>query len=154
VDTRYVVDDNTSCPTLNSNPPLPARTVSYKRNLVSRAALPLCPSPPIPPSLSPSLPISFTSLPPLPPSSPPSSPFPRSPLLPLVPLPLLHRTQAELTHGRVCMLAAIGILVGEAVEGSSFLFDAQITGRGFFTLSFRFQLNFSTFWGILGEDFR
>jgi len=36
--------------------------------------------------------------------------------------------EAELTHGRVCMLAAIGILVGEFVEGSSFLFDAQITG--------------------------
>ena len=26
------------------------------------------------------------------------------------------------------MLAALGILAGEAVEGSSFLFDAQITG--------------------------
>jgi len=36
--------------------------------------------------------------------------------------------EAELTHGRVCMLAAIGILVGEYVEGSSFLFDSQITG--------------------------
>lgn len=36
--------------------------------------------------------------------------------------------EAELTHGRVCMLAALGILAGEAVEGSSFLFDAQITG--------------------------
>jgi hypothetical protein len=36
--------------------------------------------------------------------------------------------EAELTHGRVAMLAAVGFLVGEAVEGSSFLFDAQITG--------------------------
>ena len=36
--------------------------------------------------------------------------------------------EAELTHGRVCMLAAVGILVGEYVEGSSFLFDASITG--------------------------
>jgi len=36
--------------------------------------------------------------------------------------------EAELTHGRVAMLAVIGFLVGEAVEGSSFLFDAQITG--------------------------
>ena len=36
--------------------------------------------------------------------------------------------EAELTHGCVCMLAAVGILVGEYVEGSSFLFDASITG--------------------------
>jgi hypothetical protein len=36
--------------------------------------------------------------------------------------------EAELTHGRVSMLAVIGFLVGEKVEGSSFLFDAQITG--------------------------
>ncbi len=36
--------------------------------------------------------------------------------------------EAELTHGRVAMLAAVGFLVGEKVEGSSFLFDAQITG--------------------------
>jgi hypothetical protein len=36
--------------------------------------------------------------------------------------------EAELTHGRVAMLAALGFLVGEQVEGSSFLFDAQITG--------------------------
>ena len=28
----------------------------------------------------------------------------------------------------VAMLAVLGLLVGEAVEGSSFLFDAQITG--------------------------
>jgi Chlorophyll A-B binding protein len=38
--------------------------------------------------------------------------------------------EAELTHGRVAMLATVGFLVGEAVEGSSFLFDSQITGPG------------------------
>merc|ERR1712087_442221 len=36
--------------------------------------------------------------------------------------------EAELTHGRVAMLAAVGFLAGEAVEGSSFLFDAQVPG--------------------------
>merc|ERR1712127_934341 len=36
--------------------------------------------------------------------------------------------EAEVTHGRVAMLAVIGFFVGEAVEGSSFLFDPQITG--------------------------
>ena len=36
--------------------------------------------------------------------------------------------EAELAHGRVGMLAAVGFLVGEKVEGSSFLFDSQITG--------------------------
>ncbi|KAL7545959.1 hypothetical protein ACHAWF_009316 [Thalassiosira exigua] len=36
--------------------------------------------------------------------------------------------EAEVTHGRVAMLAVIGFLVGEAVEGSTPLFDAQITG--------------------------
>ncbi|GMI16946.1 hypothetical protein TrLO_g9810 [Triparma laevis f. longispina] len=36
--------------------------------------------------------------------------------------------EAELTHGRVAMLAFVGFLVGEKVEGSSFLFDSQITG--------------------------
>jgi hypothetical protein len=43
--------------------------------------------------------------------------------------------EAELTHGRVCMLAAVGILVGEYVEGSSFLFDASITGYKSFSTS-------------------
>lgn len=33
----------------------------------------------------------------------------------------------EVTHGRVAMLAAVGFLVGEKVEGSSFLFDQQVT---------------------------
>mmetsp|Transcript_32209 Transcript_32209/g.94826 ORF Transcript_32209/g.94826 Transcript_32209/m.94826 type:complete len:245 (+) Transcript_32209:183-917(+) len=36
--------------------------------------------------------------------------------------------EAELTHGRVGMLAAVGFLVGERVEGSSFLFNSDITG--------------------------
>jgi hypothetical protein len=48
------------------------------------------------------------------------------------------------SHGRVAMLAVLGFLVGEAVEGSSFLFDASIKGpaidhlqqvpTGFFTV--------------------
>jgi len=38
--------------------------------------------------------------------------------------------EAELTHGRVSMLAFVGFLVGEKVEGSSFLFDSTITGPG------------------------
>ena len=43
--------------------------------------------------------------------------------------PTLKRyREAELAHGRVGMLAVVGFLVGEKVEGSSFLFDAQITG--------------------------
>lgn len=43
--------------------------------------------------------------------------------------PTLKRyREAELTHGRVAMLATVGFLVGEAVEGSSFLFDASIQG--------------------------
>jgi len=41
---------------------------------------------------------------------------------------LLRYREAEVTHGRVAMLAAVGFLVGEKVEGSSFLFDAQISG--------------------------
>lgn len=36
--------------------------------------------------------------------------------------------EAEITHGRVAMLAVVGFLVGEKVEGSSFLFDASIKG--------------------------
>jgi len=40
----------------------------------------------------------------------------------------LRYREAEVTHGRVSMLAVIGFLVGEKVEGSSFLFDSQISG--------------------------
>lgn len=36
--------------------------------------------------------------------------------------------EAEVTHGRVAMLGALGFVVGEKVEGSTFLFDAQIRG--------------------------
>lgn len=36
--------------------------------------------------------------------------------------------EAELTHGRVSMLAVVGFLVGEAVEGKSFLWDASVSG--------------------------
>jgi hypothetical protein len=36
--------------------------------------------------------------------------------------------EAEGTHGRVAMLAVVGFLVGEKVEGSSFLFDSQVSG--------------------------
>merc|ERR1719359_2290900 len=43
--------------------------------------------------------------------------------------------EAELTHGRVAMLATIGFLAGEAVEGSSFLFDAQVSGPAITHLS-------------------
>jgi hypothetical protein len=43
--------------------------------------------------------------------------------------------EAELTHGRVSMLAVVGFLVGEKVEGSSFLFDAQVSGPAITHLS-------------------
>ena len=43
--------------------------------------------------------------------------------------------EAELTHGRVAMLAVVGFLVGEKVEGSSFLFDASVSGPGITHLS-------------------
>ena len=38
--------------------------------------------------------------------------------------------EAELTHGRVCMLAAIGFLVGEAVQDKTLFYnwDGNITG--------------------------
>lgn len=36
--------------------------------------------------------------------------------------------EAELTHGRVSMLATVGFLAGEAVEGKSFLWDASVSG--------------------------
>jgi len=36
--------------------------------------------------------------------------------------------EAEVTHGRVAMLGALGFIVGEYVEGSTFIFDSQIRG--------------------------
>merc|ERR1719220_1385707 len=48
---------------------------------------------------------------------------------------LLRYREAEVTHGRVSMLAVIGFLVGEKVEGSSFLFDAQVSGPAITHLS-------------------
>merc|ERR1711966_5901 len=36
--------------------------------------------------------------------------------------------EAELTHGRVAMLATVGFLAGEKVEGTSFLWDASVSG--------------------------
>jgi Chlorophyll A-B binding protein len=36
--------------------------------------------------------------------------------------------EAELTHGRVAMLATLGFLVGEAVESKTYLFNGEITG--------------------------
>jgi len=52
----------------------------------------------------------------------------------------------EITHGRVCMLASLGFLVGESVEGSGFLFDSQVTGPAIN----HFQQVPATFWGLLG----
>jgi hypothetical protein len=36
--------------------------------------------------------------------------------------------EAEVTHGRVAMLATVGFLAGEWVEGKSFLWDASVKG--------------------------
>ena len=36
--------------------------------------------------------------------------------------------EAEVTHGRVAMLATVGFLVGERVAGSTVLFDGKING--------------------------
>ncbi len=44
------------------------------------------------------------------------------------PATLKRYREAELAHGRVSMLAVVGFLVGEKVEGTSFLFDASISG--------------------------
>merc|ERR1711939_341297 len=52
----------------------------------------------------------------------------------------------EITHGRISMLAALGFLVGEQVEGSSFLFDSQVTGPAID----HFQQVPGLFWGLLG----
>ena len=53
--------------------------------------------------------------------------------------------EAEVTHGRVAMLATLGILAGELVEGSSFLFDSQISGPAITHLA---QVP-SEFWALL-----
>merc|ERR1712194_575817 len=69
---------------------------------------------------------------------------------------LLRYREAEVTHGRVAMLATVGFLVGEKVEGSSFLFDASIKGPAITHLS---QVP-TAFWLIFliaigaGEQFR
>merc|ERR1712228_528405 len=57
----------------------------------------------------------------------------------------LRYREAEVTHGRVSMLAVIGFLVGEKVEGSSFLFDASVKGPAITHLS---QVP-TIFWGLL-----
>jgi len=60
-------------------------------------------------------------------------------------LTLKRYREAEVTHGRVSMLAVIGFLVGEKVEGSSFLFDASIKGPAITHLA---QVP-TIFWGLL-----
>jgi hypothetical protein len=54
--------------------------------------------------------------------------------------------EAEITHGRVSMIATVGFLVGEQVEGSSFLFDAQVTGPAID----HFQQTPGLVWGLVG----
>ena len=38
--------------------------------------------------------------------------------------------EAELTHGRIAMIASLGFLVGEGVAGITPLFDGKVTGAG------------------------
>jgi len=63
---------------------------------------------------------------------------------------LLRYREAELTHGRVSMLASVGFLVGEAVEGKGPFFEAQVTGPAIN----HFQQVPTTFWfliaGVIG----
>ena len=54
--------------------------------------------------------------------------------------------EAELTHGRVSMLAVVGFLVGEAVESKTVLFNGEITGPAITHLA---QVN-PIFWIFLG----
>lgn len=54
--------------------------------------------------------------------------------------------EAELTHGRVAMLATVGFLVGEAVEGATYLFNGEVTGPAITHLA---QVN-PVFWIFLG----
>ena len=53
--------------------------------------------------------------------------------------------EAELTHGRVAMLAVVGFFAGEAVAGTSFLWDASISGPA---IDQFFQVPVP-FWGLL-----
>ena len=53
--------------------------------------------------------------------------------------------EAEIQHGRVGMLAVVGFLVGEKVEGTSFLWDASIKGPAITHLA---QVP-SEFWALL-----
>jgi Chlorophyll A-B binding protein len=60
--------------------------------------------------------------------------------------PTLKRyREAELTHGRVAMLATVGFLVGEAVESKTFLFNGEVTGPAITHLA---QVN-PIFWVLL-----
>ena len=54
--------------------------------------------------------------------------------------------EAELTHGRVAMLATVGFLVGEAVESKTVLFNGDISGPAITHLA---QVN-PVFWIFLG----
>ncbi|CAJ1956481.1 unnamed protein product [Cylindrotheca closterium] len=54
--------------------------------------------------------------------------------------------EAELTHGRVAMLATLGFLVGEAVESKTVLFNGAISGPAITHLA---QVN-PVFWILLG----
>ena len=54
--------------------------------------------------------------------------------------------EAELTHGRVAMLATVGFLVGEAVESKTVLFNGEISGPAITHLA---QVN-PIFWVLLG----
>jgi len=54
--------------------------------------------------------------------------------------------EAELTHGRVAMLAAVGFLVGEKVEGSTVIFDGVIRGPAINHLA---QVPVDYQWGFL-----
>ncbi|CAB9509961.1 chloroplastic [Seminavis robusta] len=61
--------------------------------------------------------------------------------------PTLKRyREAELTHGRVAMLATVGFLVGEAVESKTYLFNGEVTGPAITHLA---QVN-PVFWILLG----
>ncbi|KAL7537613.1 hypothetical protein ACHAWF_005847 [Thalassiosira exigua] len=54
--------------------------------------------------------------------------------------------EAEVTHGRVSMLATVGFLAGEAVESKTYLFNGEVTGPAISHLP---QVN-PFFWLLLG----